>query len=95
MRYKGGEIMTRYYKQIEDGFLTAIGTGPGGEEIAKEEYDEIMAVIRSCPAAEPGTMYRLRPDLTWEQVEVPVIPEEEQEISDEQALDIILGGGVA
>ena len=87
--------MKRHYKQIDGDYLIAIGTGPGGEEIAKEEYDEIMAVIRTCPAAEPGTMYRLRPDLTWEQVEVPVIPEEEREISDEQALDIILGGGVA
>ena len=86
--------MKRHYKQIDGDYLIAIGTGPGGEEIAKEEYDEIMAVIRSRPAAEPGTLYMLRPDLTWEQVEVPVIPEEEREISDKQALEIILGGGV-
>lgn len=84
--------MERYYKQIEDGFLTAIGTGPGGEQITQEEYDEILAVIHDRPADEPGYTHRLKPDLTWEQVEVPVIPEEEQEISDEQALDIILGG---
>ena len=86
--------MNRYYKQIDGDYLIAIGTGPGGEEIAKEEYDEIMTVIRSCPADEPGFTHRLKADLTWEQVEVPVIPEEEREISDEQALEIILGGGV-
>lgn len=86
--------MNRYYKQIDGDYLIAIGTGPGGEEIAEEEYDEIMAVIRSCPADEPGYTHRLKADLTWEQVEAPVIPEDEQEISDEQALEIILGGGV-
>ena len=86
--------MKRYYKQIEDGFLTAIGTGPGGEEITKEEYDEILNIIRSCPVAEVGTIYRLKPDLTWELVEVPVISQDEQEISDAEALNIILGGVV-
>ena len=87
--------MKRYYKNIEDGYLIAIGTGPGGEEITQEEYDEILAVINDRPADEPGYTHRLKPDLTWEQVAAPVIPEDEQEISDEQALDIILGGGVA
>ena len=40
----------RYYKQTDEtGKLTAIGTGPGGEEITKEEYDRIMDEIqRKC-----------------------------------------------
>lgn len=75
--------MTRYYKNIENGILTAIGTGFGGEEITKEEYDEILGVIRSCPDAEAGYMYRLRADLTWELTEAPVIPQDDAEATQE------------
>lgn len=84
----------RYCKTIEDGYLTAIGTGPGGEEITQEEYDHILAIIRSCPAAEAGYMYRLKANLTWELVPAPQ-EVADPEISDSEALDIILGGEVA
>lgn len=75
--------MIRYNKQIEDGYLTAIGTGAGGEEITKEEYDEILSVIRSCPADEAGYMYRLRADLTWELTQAPMIEEDDAEATEE------------
>jgi hypothetical protein len=81
----------KYYKNIAGGYITVIGTGIGDVEIAQEEYEHILSVVRSCPTAEPGYMYKLKTDLTWEQVEAP--PEDiDPEISDKEAMDIILGG---
>ena len=83
----------RYYKQIENEELVAIGTGSDGEEITKEEYENILSVIRDRPTPEAGYDYRLKADLTWELVELP--PEDEDpEISDSEVLNIILGGEV-
>lgn len=82
--------MEKYFKNIENGYLTSISTGSGMEEIAQEEYEHILSVIRSAPAAEEGRQYRLRTDLTWEPAELP--NEDEPDLSDEEALNIILGG---
>lgn len=80
----------RFYKLIEDGYITAIGTGGGGVEITEDEYDEIMAVIQVKPPSTETTDYKLKTDLTWEEYERP--PEPEPEIDDEELLDILLGG---
>lgn len=41
----------RYYAQYnESNVLLAIGTGPGGVEITKEEYDILLAEIREKAA---------------------------------------------
>ena len=41
----------RYNKQFDDtGKLIAIGTGAGGEEITKEEYDHLLSEIRAKAA---------------------------------------------
>lgn len=82
----------RYYKNIENGYLLAVGTGFGGEEIAAEEYNHIINLIQSSPEAEEGYEYLLREDLTWELVEAPVSDPADDEISAEEALYIILGG---
>lgn len=59
----------RYYKEIENGILMAIGTGKaGGVEITEEEYNALLAEIEAANAPYPD------------------------EISAEEALDIILGG---
>lgn len=83
----------RYFKIIKNGSLIAIGTGPGGTEITETEYNDIMAIIKSCPAAE-GKGYRLKTDLTWEAYDLPPEPEpsDEDELSDAEALNILLGG---
>lgn len=65
----------RYYKNVEDTYILAIGTGVGGEEITQKEYENILSVIRNRPTAETGYDYRLHTDLTWELVEVPVVEE--------------------
>ena len=78
-----------YYKNIVDGYITCIGTGDGDVEITQEEYETILAVIQSRPIPDAGFYYKLREDLTWEQVDAPVI--EDEEISDEEAMNIMLG----
>ena len=83
----------RYYKNISDNYILAIGTGCGGEEISEQEYNEIMFIIRSCPNEE-GKGYQLKADLTWEEYDLPPEPEpsDDDEISNGEALDILLGG---
>lgn len=80
-----------YYKIINNGYLIAVGTGAGGIEITAEEYENILTVIKERPTAEAGYDYRLKEDLTWELYECPVI-DDGDEISDSEALDIIVGG---
>lgn len=67
---------TRYYKLIENGYFLGVGIGNVGIEITKEEYDNLLAIIRNHPKPEPGYGYSLREDLTWERSEL--IPVEEE-----------------
>lgn len=80
----------RFYKMINDGYVTSIGTGAGGEEITETEYNEIMSAIQNKPQATETTDYQLKTDLTWEAYEIE--PIEEPDIDDTEALNIILGG---
>lgn len=83
----------KYFRNIQDNYIAALSTGSGGEEITQVEYEHILSLVRSCPKADTGYQYRLRTDLTWELVELP--PEDtDPEISESEALDIILGGAV-
>ena len=79
-----------YYKKIVDGYITCLGTGAGQTEITQEEYENILTVIKSRPTPEAGFDYRLREDLTWEQVELLI--DDDPELSEEEAMDIIMGG---
>lgn len=83
----------RYYKDIQDGFIVAIGTGGGGVEITENEYSSIIAVIRNKPARTDTTDCHLREDLTWEEYERIEPPDDDEEASPEEVLDILLGGG--
>ena len=66
----------RYFKNIVDEYIIAIGTGSGHEGITKEEYESLLSVIRSAPVAESGYQYKLKTDLTWELVEAPIVSED-------------------
>lgn len=83
----------RYYKQLSENYILAIGTGPGNTEISESEYNEIMSLIQNRPQAD-GKGYRLKTDLTWEEYDLPPVPElsDEDELSSDEALNIILGG---
>lgn len=79
-----------YYKNVADGYITAISTGTGQIEITQDEYEYILTAIQSRPTPEPGFDYRLREDMSWELVERPI--DEDPELSEQEAMDIILGG---
>lgn len=80
----------RFYKYINENYIVSIGIGEGNTEITQEEYDTIMEVIHNKPIAEEGYDYLLKTDLTWEKVAFPV--NEDEEITDTEALEIITGG---
>lgn len=94
----------RYYAQYNENRLIAIGTGSGGTEITKEEYDRLLAEIR--------TKAELVDKLYNEEITLAEVPTEwqeeirrrvderiamqgtleEQDIFAEEALSIIVGG---
>lgn len=78
----------------ENGYIQRVeaSTCGGGQKITEAEYNAILAVIRNRPAAE-GKGYRLKTDLTWEAYDLPPEPEpsDADELSDAQALNVILG----
>lgn len=84
----------RHYKMLNGAYLIAIGTGNGGTEMTEAEYNNILGIIRNGPTAQGNYSYRLKSDLTWERCEPPVTPEDDDpDLTAEEALDIILGGG--
>lgn len=60
----------RYFKSLSDGYIYAVGTGPGGTEITEAEYNDIKSVIGNMPQAESGYWYRLTDSLVWEKYEI-------------------------
>ena len=99
-----GDIM-RYYAQYNDtGKLVAIGTGYGGEEITEAEYNALLSEIREKAAMVDklysGEITIAEVPTDWQEeiqrrVDERIAAEgaaEEQDISAEEALDIIIGG---
>lgn len=84
----------RYCKYINNGYITAFGTGDGGVEITENEYNTIIAAIQSKPARTETTDYHLKEDLTWEEFEVEPVDPTEEELGAEEALEILMGGSV-
>ena len=95
----------RYYAQYNDsGKLIAIGTGCGGVEITEAEYNALLTEIRE-KAALVEQLYNGEitiadvPEAWQEEIQRRVDERiaaegtaEEQDLSAEEALDIILGG---
>ena len=98
-------MVTKYFAIITDnGKLIAIGTGNGGTEITEAEYNRLLAEIRE-KAALVDKLYN--GEITIDEVPVEWQEEiqqrvneriaaegtlEEQDLSAEEALNIILGG---
>ena len=73
----------RYYKLIEGGYITVIGTGGGGTEINEQEYNTIKTIIKAKPPETATTDFRLKADLTWEEFpRIPPDPEPEPDYND-------------
>ena len=95
----------RFFAQYDDsGKLIAIGTGPGGTEITESEYNALLSEIRE-KAALVDKLYSSEITIAevptgWQEeiqrrVDERIAAEgeaSEQDISAEEALDIILGG---
>lgn len=95
----------RYYAQYSDtGKLLVIGTGPGGTEITEAEYNALLCEIREKTALVDklysGEITIDAVPADWQEeiqrrVDERIAAEgsaEEQDISAEEALDILLGG---
>lgn len=67
----------RYYIKIDNGYVVSIGTGNGGEEITEDRYNEVLTAIRNKPTPTESTDYILREDLTWEEYEIEIPPEDD------------------
>lgn len=64
-----------------------------GMEILETEYLNILSVIENKPSAPEGYGYLLSDALEWELYQLPV-EDDDPEISEAEALGIILGGAV-
>lgn len=97
----------RYYAQYNDnGTLLAIGTGYGGVEITEEEYSTLLSEIRAkaelVNQLYSGDIVLSDVPAEWQEEIQRRVNERieaegeasEQELSAEEALDIILGGEV-
>ena len=95
----------RYYAQYsEDSKLLAIGTGSGGTEITEAEYNALLSEIREkadlVDKLYSGEITIADVPTDWQEeiqrrVDERIAAEgtaEEQDISAEEALDILLGG---
>lgn len=80
-------------KIINNGYIIGLSEITG-EDISAEEKESILTAINNCPASPAGHSYRLKTDLTWELYELPPEPEpsDNDELTDAEALDILLGG---
>ena len=94
----------RYYKQLSGSHIIAIGTGQGGTEITESEYNTLLSEIRE-KAALVDKLYSGEITIDdvptdWQEeiqrrVDERIAAEgeaDQQDISAEEALDIILGG---
>lgn len=80
----------RYFKVIKNEYILTVGTGAGGIEITEDEYRELYNIFLNRPD-DSVSVYDLRADtLTWEQT--GIYTDIAEEISDAEALAIILGG---
>jgi hypothetical protein len=75
----------RYNKNVQGGYILAIGTGAGGEEITEQEYAAIKAVIDARPAPPDGYGYRLTATEIWEQYALPPV-EDDPDVDADAAL---------
>lgn len=98
-------MIARYFAQYnDDGILIAIGTGFGGTEITEAEYNALLSEIREkadlVNKLYSGEITIDAVPADWQEeiqrrVDERIAAEgtaEEQDISAEEALDILLGG---
>lgn len=80
-------------KIVNNGYIIGLSEITG-EDISAAEKESILTAIESRPTPQAGYSYRLKTDLTWEAYDLSPEPEpsDEDEISTDEALNILLGG---
>ena len=63
-----------------------------GQKITEEKYNKILEMLKNRPEAPEGYGCRLTDELEWELYEVLVIEDTDPELTENEVLDIILGG---
>lgn len=84
--------MNSFYKIVDNGFIIGFGTNGSADttKITKTEYNSLISFFKSRPVAPAGKTYMMRDDpREWVLVDLPSLPDE---ITDSEALEIILGG---
>lgn len=84
--------MTAYYKVVKDGYVNGFGTNGGNKvtEITEAEVNALSEMLDARPTAPEGYTYRIQDDpREWVLVE---LPPEDPELTDGEALEILLGG---
>ena len=79
-----------YFKARANGYIYGVGQGSMGDEITKEEYNELTDIFHNIPIKE-GYGYKLKDDLTWEEYKIepePDLPTIEEKA---EAYDILVG----
>ena len=94
----------RYYKRVYNDIVIAIGTGYGGTEITEAEYNALLSEIREkadlVDKLYSGEITIDAVPVDWQEVIQRRVDEriaadgsaEEQDISADEALEILLGG---
>ena len=58
-----------YSKEIENGYIIGAWSGlDRGEEISEEEYQTIYTALINPPERKDGYYYKLKTDLTWDEI---------------------------
>lgn len=65
-----------------------------GKETSESEYNRIKSIIDNRPTAPDGYAYRLTEALEWELYVLPGVEDADPELTEAEALAIILGGAV-
>lgn len=83
----------RYFAIVKDGVIFCVGIGEQAEEISRERYEAVIDAIKNPPVPRDGYGHRLKTDLSWEEFKIEESqPMPDEEISDAEALSILLGG---
>lgn len=82
-----------YKKVVINGYILGVGQVEHNGNITEDEYNELTALFHDMPNAPDGYEAKLNDNtLEWDIIEIP--PEPEPELTDSEALNILLGGDV-
>ena len=80
-----------YYYKKGSTYIASYTAIPTVEEITETEYNRIKSIVSNRPTAPDGFAYRLTAEMEWERYELDL---EDPELTEAEALEILLGGAV-